>query len=161
MKPSEIAELRAKLLNTIPQDSNTAIGLADRIQKVSRDHPELTLLCEYHQAQRMRRLIALPLKAWGILEARWAAEALEKIADLSRREGLEAALALACYGIQRADLENAFRALGKPAPTKKSAAKPKAKQEIVAEVNDDEEFDSETQAELDALMREVQSLKKS
>lgn len=158
MKPSEIAGLRASLLKVIPQDPNAAIGLADRIQKVAKDHPELTRLCEYFQAHRMRRLIWLPLKAWGLLEARWAAEALEKIADLSKREGYEAALALACFGIQRADFDKAMQALAKPAQMKKSAAKSKqAKQEIVE--SDDEELDPETQAGLDALLREVQTLK--
>jgi len=158
MPQDHAAEVRSNLLQTITIKDPSQVGqYADRAQKLSPDRPDLTVLCDFSQAQKMRRLMILPLKAWKLTEIHWAEYALAKIGELRQNPSLQATLALACFGVVRPGLEDAFtdvQRMGKPA--KKPKAQPEPKPEPEGE--DDEELDPQTRADLDAVLREAEKL---
>lgn len=185
----EIANLRLELLQVLPKDPDAISGLADRLQKLAKYDRALTARCEFSRALQMRRLVILPLKGWKDTDARAARAALETIEQLRAAPGLAAALELACYGIERGDLSKAVVLLEQardaqcsqnamsqekpieaeakllpekgpdPEPAKKAKPKTKPKALESLESLDDAELDEQTKADLDALEREVKSLK--
>jgi cell division septation protein DedD len=111
-------EYREKLEKLIGMSLDELGQASDRIQKLSRRTPEtlaLTALCEFSQAQRIRRLLILSPRTWGQLEVRWAKQIVERVAELRNVEGPAAALALACMGGQRKDLKDAMDELNRRA----------------------------------------------
>ena len=111
MLPPEIATIRTRLLQIVPNDPDAISGLADRLQKLAKYDPELTRGCEFSKALQMRRLVILPLKGWKDTDARTALMAMNAIGRLQVAPGLAAALELACYGIERQDLPEAVHHL--------------------------------------------------
>jgi len=107
----QVAEIRSKLLRLIPNDPDAISRLSDHIQKLAKFHPSLTAGCEFSQAQLMRRLLILPRTQWQPTDTNRAAAAVKKIQALLIEPGPNAALKLACYGIARADLDEAIRSL--------------------------------------------------
>lgn len=166
MYPPQIADIRSALIKALPGDIDAISRLADRVQKLAPARRDLTDRCEFSQAQTMRRLLILPVKGWTDNDAHRARYALDKIAALRAEPGPRAALALACYGIERDDLPAALALLEadkpEPAPTlaPKAARKSKPKTQAAAPEADGE-LDAETQAALDALQREAESLSKA
>jgi hypothetical protein len=201
--PAQIADVRSRLIQTLPVDPDRISALSDRIQKSAKYSPTLTSGCEFSQAQVMRRLLILPVKGWTDGDARRAENAIAAITALKAQEGPLAALQLACYGIERGDLEAAIATLEaakaaaeqatpqdeagpqaapdgvevelnvlfppvatqkvtvkveKPAKPPK-AAKPAAPLSSLEDL-DEGELDPDTQAQLEALKRDVQGLKK-
>lgn len=177
MYPPQIAEIRARLIQTLPRDPDAISALADRIQKLARHAPLLTAGCEFSQAQAMRRLLILPVKAWTDNDAHRAQYALAAIERLQADPAQHAALALACYGIERADLPAAIALLEQardapqpapqPTPDDPALAPKTGKQRSRAAIkpleslDDEAALDPETQAALDDLKREVQGLTKA
>ncbi len=177
MLKDRIADLRERLLKTLPADPNQISGLADRIQKLAKYDRGLTRSCDFSQAQKMRRLVILKAQAWGVQEQRWASRALDWIGALSQQRGPQAALALACFGVEHRDLGDALNQLEaaraaeapaeepQPEPAEAAPVKPARKKKAKAEPVEEEEsddlaLDAQTQAELDALLKEAEGLKK-
>ena len=143
-------ELSKKLTSQV--DAEKATNLADRIQKHSSN--DLTALCDFNAPQRVRRLTNIPAKSWGLLEERWATNALLHIEQLKAVKGDRTTLALACYGIERDGLSKALKAIeggqAEHKPAKAVTPLPSPEQE--------EEIDQDTQAALDSLRTEVGKL---
>jgi len=162
---------------------------ADHIQKLSKYRRDLCALCDFSQAQRIRRLLTVRAYAWRELEERWAKGALAEIERLRGQEGYPAALALACFGVWRPDLGDAIQELElakgraavsvetavqqqtaarEPEPEKPVArekpkitktAKPVKPLESLDDLDEDE-LDPQTLAELEALKAEVDAMTK-
>jgi hypothetical protein len=176
MQRPQILQPRARLLPLLPKDAEQVGRWSDRIQKLAKHNSELVRLCDFNQAAKLRRLIALPPPAWTKKEALWAQDALDQIESLREKPGPAAALALACFGIERDDLKEAIAMLEDarekakepaasppkaPEAEAKLPKKPKEKQKAKPQAEpDDEELDPKTQAELDALKAEVERMQK-
>ena len=142
MGQKDAQDLKNELLALV--DVKAAGELADQIQKRAKVAPALTVQCLFSMPQRLKRLSTLHPRAWGNIEKRWAAQALEEIARLDAQKGHAPTLALACFGIRRKDLQKALDAL---------------EREMGAGQTVEEDSDDRPQVDLEALQAEVDALR--
>lgn len=105
-------QIAADFLKRVTMSADRVLALSDQIHEASRDHLELTALCQFGRSMQVRRLRSVRPQNWNQTDysnAQQICTSIESLIKDSHKD--DHALALAVLGVETTQLDAALRSL--------------------------------------------------